>query len=961
MRDVPDHSPGRKPRRRRSGHRLTKEQYLKIREVFPMAAELDPGERHEFLCEALEYDVLLVREVESLITADDEAGHFLEGPAMEQLAKNLAAERLSRMLGRRLGHYRIKEILGIGGAGSVYLAVDTTLKRKVAVKVLFRRYLEDPSLLRQFQHEAMAASALNHPNILTIHEIGQADGFQFIVTEFIEGMTLRRRIGDEGLPLPELGNIALQMSRALGAAHSRGIIHLDLKPENVMVRTDGLVKVLDFGLAKLMSGVELGTPGSAIASRSGMHVEGTLSYMSPEQLRGEELDRRADIFSFGVMLYEMSIGRLPSRGEDETLGRTASLAQASRSLARLRPELPLKFIEVVQRAMAESAEDRYATIEDLRKDLLEAGFERRKQALPPILERKGILLSRLITGGVLVFLAVLVLTWSWWRGEESSGITGRLSEATFEQLTSDPGQDWYPVLLPDGQTLVYASDRSGDWDIYRHAIGENTSVNLTADCRQDDRQPAVSPDGVSIAFRSERDGGGIFLMNDKGDGVRRLTEEGHNPAWAPDGAEIAYSIAESLEPSERGAYPSALRTISLTSGQTSQITRGDAVQPAWSPHGFRIAYWGIHKGGHRDIWTISADGGEPEPLTDDAAIDWGPVWSPDGRFLYFASDRAGSMNLWRLRVDERTGEALTRPEPVMLPGAASSNICFSQDGQRMAYVQSISRTNIAGLDFDESTGQVSSKMSWLTEGNIETTNPDVSQDGGSIVYDAIGDRREDLYILQNGSKVSRLTNDSYRDRAPRWQPNGDRILFFSDRGGSYGLWTIRPDGTDLQPIPQTAGPGAQMGIWSPDGTSIVSNRQSGSPLLLFRESAIQTWQSRELPEPPGRDDLINSWSPDGQKLAGFGSGIFMFSFEKGQYEKLTNFGQRPVWLSDSRHLLFCSLGRLYLLDSLGGEPREILSVDPLEFQSFALSQDRRRLYVSVQSHEADIWMARLDD
>ncbi|MEJ2081874.1 MAG: hypothetical protein P8Y94_06805, partial [Acidobacteriota bacterium] len=295
------------------------------------------------------------------------------------------------------------------------------------------------------------------------------------------------------------------------------------------------------------------------------------------------------------------------------------------------------------------------------------------------------------------------------------------------------GYGTLPDLLPNGKTLFYASDRTGTWDIYRRPIGENTLIDLTADCPGDDRQPAISPDGSTIAFRSERDGGGIFLMDINGDDVRRLTDEGNNPAWSPDGTRIAYTIAEALNPNERGDYPSALHTIDLRNSMKRLITLGDATQASWSPSGARIAYWGIHKGGQRDLWTIPAEGGEPEPLTDDKAVDWDPVWSPGGRFLYFASNRAGSMNLWRIRLNERTGKALSRPEPITLPTSASWYASFSGDGHRMAYVQCLTRTNIAEMDFNESTGQVVGRLNWLTRGNVATTNPDVSSDGDSIV------------------------------------------------------------------------------------------------------------------------------------------------------------------------------------------------------------------------------------
>ncbi len=948
------------PREDRAEPRLTPEQYLKISEIFSEAVALEPAERRPFLCQALGGDQVLVREAESLLAAEEQAGSFLEDPAIDELARDLANERLTGILGQQLGRYHIEELLGVGGAGAVYLAKDPTLNRKVAIKILFRKYLEDRSLLHRFQQEAMAASALNHPNILTIYEIGEADGQHFIVTEFVDGTTLRKRIGDRGMPLEEIEAISLQICRALKVAHARGIVHRDLKPENVMVRTDGLVKVLDFGLAKLMSGRDLGAGGTEDDGRS-HHIEGTLAYMSPEQIRGERIDRRTDIYSFGVLLYEMSSGRVPFRGAGTREILASVLEQTPAAVSRTRPEFSRKLDAVIERAMARSAEDRYATIKELRRDLLDVGRGGRRPSVPAVSRAGGFLRPRFLVGAAVVLVTILTLIWSWRGDEETSAITTRLADATFTQLTSDLAMELYPTFSPDGKTLFYASDRTGNWDIYRRPIGENTLIDLTADCPGDDRQPAISPDGSTIAFRSERDGGGIFLMDINGDDVRRLTDEGNNPAWAPDGTRIAYTIAEALNPNERGDYPSALYTIDLRNGMKRLITLGDATQASWSPSGARIAYWGIHKGGQRDLWTIPAEGGEPEPLTDDKAVDWDPVWSPGGRFLYFASNRAGSMNLWRIRLNERTGKALSRPEPITLPTSASWYASFSGDGHQMAYVQCLTRTNIAEMDFSASTGQVVGRLNWLTLGNVATTNPDVSSDGDSIVYDSIGGDQEDLYLLHDGSEIRRLTNDSYKDRAPRLQPDGDRILFFSDRSGRYGLWTIRRDGTDLQPMPRTSGPGAQISIWSPDGTSILANRQSGPPLLYSRTPDGMGWQSRRLPEPPGHDMLLNSWSPDGQKVAGFGSGISVFSFKTGLYEKLTDFGQRPVWLSDSRRLLFCSRGRLYLIDSVTHRVTQILSVEPLHFQSLAISQDRRRIYASLETREADIWVAQVKD
>jgi serine/threonine protein kinase len=272
-----------------------------------------------FLAEACAGDFTLRGEVESLLRCDARAEYFVEAPALEVAAQLRAEEQAQSMIGRQLGHYQILSLLGVGGMGEVYLAKDTKLARKVALKLLPAEVTQDTGRLRRFIREARAASALNHPNIITIHEVSEADGAHFIVTEFIDGQTLRRRMVGDRLKLNQTLDIATQIAAALAAAHEVGIIHRDIKPENVMVRRDGLVKVLDFGLAKLTEGAGVRVESEAVTLKKagtapGM-VMGTPQYMSPEQARGEELDARTDLFSFGTMLYEMATGEQPFRGD----------------------------------------------------------------------------------------------------------------------------------------------------------------------------------------------------------------------------------------------------------------------------------------------------------------------------------------------------------------------------------------------------------------------------------------------------------------------------------------------------------------------------------------------------------------------------------------------------------------------------------------------------------------------
>src|SRR5215471_3645440 len=323
---------------------MTPEQWEQVGKIFDAAAALPPQDRSSFLDQACKEDESLRREVESLLDLEGQAGNFLGAGAMEDVAKVLAEEKPQLLIGKRLKQYELLALTGSGGMGEVYRARDVALKREVAVKVLPSSFSQNAEGLRRFKQEARSTSALNHPNVVTIHEIGEVDSCHFIVSEYVEGETLRRRMARGPLRLAEALGFAIQIASALGAAHRVGIVHRDIKPENIMVRPDGLVKVLDFGLAKLtepQSGRanEAQATGSVFETRSGM-IRGTARYMSPEQARGLGVDSRTDIWSLGVVLYEMVTGHLPFVGATDSDVMVSILEREPASMADDLPEVP---------------------------------------------------------------------------------------------------------------------------------------------------------------------------------------------------------------------------------------------------------------------------------------------------------------------------------------------------------------------------------------------------------------------------------------------------------------------------------------------------------------------------------------------------------------------------------------------------------------------------------------------
>jgi serine/threonine protein kinase len=945
---------------------MTPERWQTIEELFHAALQLSRDEHPAFLEKACAGDDELRHEVGELLASLEEAADFIEQAplvgAISSVIQDSAEAREQQaaapsLVGCRIGRYEIQSLLGAGGMGEVYLTHDVMLDRRIALKILTAQFTEDYAQVQRFEREARAASALNHPNIITIHEIGQDNGHHFIATEFITGQTLRARLDAGQIKTGEALKIAAQIASALAAAHSAGIVHRDIKPENVMMRPDGLVKLLDFGLAKPLQ--PEGPPAKVLLSKiTSLQTDptmlmGTLAYLSPEQVRGEKVDYRTDIFSFGVVIYEMLAGTRPFKGTNANVVCNEILNHEPASLESV---AQTALARIVMRALEKERDRRYQSAAELGADL--AQFEQTLQRAPSLRSR-----NRFAVAAALVVLIVVGLVL--WQTRRRPRLAPLMFDSAARKLTNLPGQELFPSLSPDGKSFVFASRHQGSWDIYRQFVGERSATNLTQGATSGEFQPVYSPDGTAIAFMSTRNGGGIFVMKSDGSEVTQITDTAYNPSWSPDGRELAVADDSVWDYEIRNTYPSASRlwAVDIATHQRRVITEHDAVQPNWSPHGYRVAFWGEQKGGRRDIWTVAASGGEPTPVTDDEFIDWNPVWSPDGEYLYFLSNRGAEMNLWRVSIEESTGRLLGVPEPAHLPNSCQQ-VSFARNGHGLIYGQNTRSENLWEIDFDPVSGRTKGEARPLTQGLKRYTYFSLAPDEKSFVYLARGEPQQDLFIAdRTGEPRQRLTDDAAQDIIPRWSPDGAWIAFISDRGGKYEIWKLRPDGSELSQMTYEPGKDVIAPVWSPDSRRLLYQIRNVNSFVIdaTRSGTEQQPQVLAGQQPPGF--VPYDWSPDGTYLVGWlppgpkQRGIVVYSFATQRYDLLTHLGQFPVWLNDNRRVLFREWIDFYLLDRVSGKSEKIYTLKGADqIGQHALSRDNRRLYFTNVNSEADIWM-----
>ena len=845
---------------------MATDEWQRIDQLFHAALERPAASRAAFLDEACAGDEALRRELESLLGAHEETDGFFEAPPAD-LAADWLSGRSASLVGGRLSHYQILSVLGKGGMGEVYLARDERLERQVALKLLPARFTADGKRVRRFIREAKAASALNHPNIITIHEIGQtstetgeAGGLHFIVTEYIAGETLREHMRHAGLPLARALDVAIQVASALSTAHEAGIIHRDIKPENLMLRRDGYVKVLDFGLAKLAekhpaATITIDTERNTLSGTTAAGtVVGTAHYMSPEQARGQEVDARTDIFSLGVALYEMLAGRTPFDGMNAIEVMGAILNQEPPPLTdhfkELPPELARELEMIVAKALRKDREQRYQTINDLLLDLKNLihlleftdSLERPPQSTRPKAftthpqaaatdETQAVRTTsstQIILGEVkrhklgvaltLVIAAVIAVL-------AYRALNRRVADAPVTPFvpvpfSSLPGLEDHAAFSPDGNQLAFSWNGGvgGNTDIYVKLVGVGAPLQLTRDPAED-IFPVWSPDGRYIAFiRMGATQSEVVIVPVLGGPERRLCATitaRSRMAWSPDGKWLAMCNQPGESP------PGALVLVSVETGKKQTLTKPppnfDDSSPAFSPDGRQLIFVRTNNRTFDELYLVSASGGEERRLTTGSKRIRGADWTADGREIIYCSSRVGKPSLWQLPV--------AGGEPAALPGTGwdAHWPAVSRRGGRLAFTESYEDTNILRLELLP------------------------------LSYKGSG---------QGSGAPSPLIVSKRAEHSPQVSPDGKKIAFVSDRSGHTEIWVCDHDGGNPLQLTQMGNAEAGSMRWSPDGQRLVFGAHPEQSEDLFVVNASGGAPQRLTIEPA--QDMLPSWSRDGQ-------------------------------------------------------------------------------------------------
>ena len=833
---------------------MSDDRWRRIEELFHAAADLAPAERSAFLARACDGDDELRRQVEALLTQDAAQDNVLQA-AIERAAGPTHRTPLST--GTKLGPYQIVAPIGAGGMGEVYRARDPRLGRDVALKILPAAFSSEPDRVRRFEQEGRAAATLNHPNILVIYDVGAQDGLFYAATELLDGETLRERLGGPALPVRKAIDYAIQIARGLAAAHAKGITHRDLKPENLFLTKDGVVKILDLGLAKYSTVKPAGVRPSELSTEAmetdpGM-VLGTAGYMSPEQVRGQVADARSDLFSFGCVLYEMISKERAFTGESSVEVMNAILKQEP---PELEVALPPSLDRIIRRCLEKQPEDRFQTAVDLAFALesISGTSERKAPELRRTRPWRYILPIALVAGAC----ALAGAWWQWWpRHAPTAGARN------LRQLTYDEGTTIYPSLSPDAKLVAYQSDRAGPgrYDIWVQQTSGGSAIRLTKGPGSHG-WPTFSADGSTIYYQSTGPPQGIYEISALGGEPRLIAADGILPAVSPDGKYIVYlgppSYTQVFVAPASGGVPHAVAQDFSASG----------LRPIWSPDSQRFVFIGFRTGEPETLewWLVPAAGGTPQQVSWD---HWAAqhkflgsvsAWLPGEAIVASLGRGGGKTQIYRVHSSSAaTGlKPLEEPEPLTFGGSSNSDPSFASG--KMAFQSGAYHGAIWSLPADTNRGRVTGTIEKLTAEKTIYTDLALTPDGKIMTFSS--DRAggtADLFLRNMESGQERALDTEEPDRAKvssLINGSGTEVVYTELATTAFmDAYVVPSAGGTRRKICDKCGPTESL---SPDGKQFLATRPeyginlvdiaSGKSTLILQHSKYAALQPRFSPD-----------------------------------------------------------------------------------------------------------------
>ena len=779
------------------------------------------------------------------------------------------------MIGQSLSHYRILAKLGAGGMGEVYDADDTQLGRRVALKVLPAGPASKPEVLERFKREARSLAALNHPNIVTIYSVEEAGGHHFITMERVEGRALNELIPRGGLPLEKLFAYSIQMADALASAHQKGIGHRDLKPSNVMVNDQGLVKMIDFGLAKLLE-PETDAAAADAATRLQVTVQGqilgTPAYMSPEQIEGRNVDQRTDIFSLGVLLCEMATGQRPFQGDTAAAIMSSVLRDQPPVLTELKPELPEHLGRIVRHCLQKDPSERYQSALDVRnelKGLQEETKTLQRTAAPltgvakPPAARPGRLGPALALAGLTSLALVSFFVWRLVTGprpgdtRSGSGDRADVSSAipTLTRLTTTDRLEEMPAFAPDGRHIAFVATEGKFKQIFIREVGSSSVTQLTRD-DYDHIQPSWGPDTNTMYYaRSLKEGGHLTIGEVKGGSysglvanvVRHDLARGEaeivllnavGPTIAPKGQELFFGREDRIWKSDlRGG-----RMVQLSEDENHWLH----AEPRVSADGRKVVFrrFSLKEDKH-DIAVVTTNHLMTLVRTRPS---FNPTWHPGGNYVYFSMYRGSGQNIWRLPVTS-TNTAAGEPEAVTVGGGSDAEPAFSPDGRRMVFSVSSQNADVYRVSIDPKTGRTNGPpaepMPFNSNREDSRASWAPSADQPMMAFNSDRDGDMNIYIWrQKDNSVTRVTSGAGGDYQATWSGDLQKLAFWSSRSGDAEIYVVSTNANST-PVRLTHSPGLDVNpFFSPDGKRIIFVSDRGGKGELFVMNADGSGQRR---------------------------------------------------------------------------------------------------------------------